>query len=106
MNSRYVKLLILVDYAPINDATEADKDQFYSTLQAAIEDIPGHDVLLLLGDFNARVGSNNAGRERVLDKHGERECAENGERHIDPCEENDLVIGGTLFQQKTTQKLT
>jgi hypothetical protein len=47
---------------PFNDATE-DNDQFYSTLQAAIKDIPGHDVLLLLGNSNARVGSNNAGRE-------------------------------------------
>jgi hypothetical protein len=95
-----------VAYAPINDATEEDKDQFYSTLQAAIDDIPGHDVLLLLGDFNARVGSNNMGRERAMGKHEEGKCTENGERLIDLCEENDMVIGGTLFQHKTIHKLT
>ncbi|KAK3548507.1 hypothetical protein QTP70_013356 [Hemibagrus guttatus] len=106
MNSRYIKLSILVAYAPINAAAEEDKDQFYSTVQAALEDIPGHDVLLLMGDFNARVGSNNLDRERIMGRHGEGECTENGERLIDLCEENNLVIGGTLFQHKTIHKLT
>jgi hypothetical protein len=106
MNSMYVKLSILVAYAQINDATEENKNQFYSTLQAAIEDIPGHDVLLLLGDFNARVGSNNTGRESVMEKHGEGVCTENGGRLIDLCEENDLVISGTLFQHKIIHKRT
>ena len=106
MNSRHVKLSILVAYAPINAAEEEAKDQFYSTVQAALEDIPGHDVLLLMGDFNARVGGNNLDRERTMGKHGEGECTDNGERLIDLCEENDLVIGGTLFQHKTIHKLT
>ncbi|KAK3515143.1 hypothetical protein QTP70_007459 [Hemibagrus guttatus] len=106
MNSRYIKLSILVAYAPINAAAEEDKDQFYSTVQAALEDIPGHDVLLLMGDFNARVGSNNLDRERIMGRHGEGKCTENGERLIDLCEENNLVIGGTLFQHKTIHKLT
>ena len=106
MNSKYAKLSILIAYAPINAASEEDKDQFYSTVQAAMKDIPAHDVLLLLGDFNARVGSNNTDRERVMGKHGVGECTDNGERLIDLCEENNLVIGGTLFQHKTIHKLT
>ena len=40
------------------------------SLQSILEDIPKHDVLVVLGDFNARVGSDNTNRERIMGKHG------------------------------------
>ena len=57
-------------YAPIEGAEEEAKDYFYDTLQATVERIPKHDVLLLLGDFNARVGSNNDNQGNALKRHG------------------------------------
>ena len=94
------------DNATINNAEEEDKDKFYDSLQATLEDIPQHDLTILMGDFNARVGSNNEGRERVMGKEGTGEMTDNGERLVNICEENDLVIGGTLFPHKTIHKLT
>ena len=70
-NSKYAKLPIVVAYAPTENANDEDKDQFYEALQTTVEGIPKHDVLLLMGDMNARVGSNNKDRERVMGYHGE-----------------------------------
>ena len=60
------KLSIVVSYATIEGAEEDAKDDFSHSLQAAVERIPKHDMLLLLGDFSARVGSNNGNRGNVL----------------------------------------
>lgn len=106
MDSKYTKLSVIVAYAPTEVADEEDKEEFYSALQTAVEDIPRHDVLLLLGDFNAQVGSNNENRERIMGQHGTGQLNDNGERLIGFCEENTLVLGGTLFAHKTIHKLT
>ena len=95
-------------YAPTEEAEKEEKENFYDSLQSILEDIPKHDVLVVLGDFNARVGSDNTNRERIMGKHGTgtMTAASNGSRLCDICGENDLVIGGTLFQHKTIHKLT
>jgi len=79
---------------------------FYSSLQAVLDGIPRHDVTMLLGDFNARFGQNNHNRSRVMGTHALGDITDNGERLISLCEENDFVIGGTLFPHKTIHKLT
>ena len=78
----------------------------YDSLQSTLEDIPKHDVLVVLGDVNARVGSDNTDREKVMGKHGTSTMTDNGSRLCDICGENDPLIGGTLCQHKTIRKLT
>ena len=46
-------------YAPMGKATVAVKDRFFEDLQRVVDNIPASDILLLLGDFNARVGAWN-----------------------------------------------
>ena len=107
-NGKYTKLTLLVCYAPTEEAEEEVKDRFYDQLQAAIEDVPAHDMLLIIGDLNARTGSINTGRERVMGSHGlgTHLMNENGERMCDFCELNSLLVGGTLFQHKDIHKRT
>ena len=62
-------LSIITAYAPIEDVEEEVKEDFYESLQSSIEAVPKHDVLPVIGDFNAQVGNNNTGRERVMDRH-------------------------------------
>ena len=57
--SKFTKPSIIVTYAPINDASEEEKEEFYNSLQATLEEIPQHDMTILMGDMNARVGNNN-----------------------------------------------
>ena len=105
-HSKFTKLSVLVGYAPTNDSEEEGKDDFYDSLQAMLEEIPAHDMIIFMGDLNARVGSNNKGRERVMGQQGLGEMTDNGERLVNTCEENNLVIGGTLFPHKNIHKLT
>lgn len=106
LNSRYAKVSIVSANAPIDNADEEAKDNFYSSLQRVLDEIPRHDITLLMGDFNARVGQSNHNRRRVMGKHAVGDLTDNGERLISMCEENDFVIGGSLFAHKTIHKLT
>ena len=97
---------MLVCYAPTEDANAEVKDAFYDQLQTAVQSVHAHDILLILGDLNAKVGSDNTWREHVMGKHGIGTINDNGERLADFCEENNLLIGGTLFQHKHIHKTT
>ena len=105
---KYTKLTLVVCYAPTELAEEEVKDGFYDQLQSAIEDIPSHDMLLIIGDLNARTGSCNRGRERVMGIHGlgTHDLNDNGGRMCDFCELNGLLVGGTLFPHKDIHKVT
>ena len=100
------KLSVIQCYAPTNDAEEEAKDTFYLQLQKALDSVPSHDVLLVIGDLNAKVGRSNEGREKTMRKNGCGEMNENGERLANICGLNDLVIGGTIFEHKEIHKLT
>ena len=54
-------------------------------------------MLILMGDMNAKLGTDNAEREREMAQNGLGEMNENGELLADFCAANSLVIGGTLF---------
>ena len=59
-----------------------------------------------MGDFNAKIGSDNANRETVMGKHGLGSMNENGEIVSDVCVSNELIIGGTIFPHKQRHKVT
>lgn len=105
-NSKYTKLTVIVCYAPTNTSEEIKKDEFYEQLQTAVSEVPAHDMLLIIGDMNARPGSDNTGRSRVMGKEGYGTMNENGTRMCDFCEANNLKIGGTLFPHKNIHKIT
>ncbi len=86
LNSRFAKLSIVVCYAPIGAADEDAKDDFYDSLQTTIEGIPKQDVLLMLGDLNAKVGSDNDNRGNVMGRQGVGVMNDNGKRLCDLCE--------------------
>ena len=86
---------MIVYYAPIEDAEQADKDAFYDQLQAVTDKVPTHNLLMVLGDLNARPGNNNIGRDNVMGKHGIGTINDNGERLGHFCDENNMVIRGT-----------
>ena len=105
-DSKYCKLTIFQCYAPINDSDTDVKDNWYEQLQAAVSEVPQHDMLLLIGDLNAKVGADNSDLGRVMGPHGCGVMNENGEYLVDFCMSNRLVIGGTIFPHKSIHKLT
>ena len=106
LKSVHGKLSIIVNYAPTEDAESQLKNNFYSNLQEIIDKVPNHDVLICLGDFNAKLGSDNEGWRECMGVHGMGEMNDNGMRLASFCLANELIIGGTLFQHKNIHKYT
>ena len=82
-------------YAPTNNAEEAEVEWFYENLQDLLELTPKKDALFIIGDWNAKVGSQE--RTGVTDKFGLSAQNEAGQRLTEICQENSLVIANTLF---------
>ena len=84
-------------YAPTSNAEEAEVEWFYEDLQDLLELTPKKDVLLNIGDWNAKVESQEIAG--VMGKFGLGVQNEAKQRLIEFCQENSLVIANTLFQQ-------
>ena len=72
-------------------------EQFYEDLQDLLEITPPEDVLFIIGDWNVKVGSQET--NGVIGKFGLGVQNESGQRLIEFCQENSLVIANTLFQK-------
>ena len=83
--------------APTSNAEEADIEQFYEDLQDLLELTPKKDVLFIIGDWNAKVGSQEI--HGVTGKFGLGVQNEAGQRLTEFCQANALVTANTLFQQ-------
>ncbi|XP_012946008.1 sulfotransferase 1A1 [Aplysia californica] len=90
-----------------NDASDEDKDDFYSLLQGVIDKLPRKDnVDIILGDPNAKIGQDNIGYEGIMGQHGLGQMKENGERFAHICAFNSFVTGGSVFPHKRIHKAT
>ena len=90
-------ITVIKVYAPTSNAEEAEVEWFYEDLQDLLELTPRKDVLFIIGDWNAKVGSQNT--PGVTGKFGFGVQNEAGQRLIEFCQENAPVIANTLFPQ-------
>ena len=88
-------ITVIQVYAPTSNAKEAQVERFYEDLQDLLELTPKRDVLFIIGDWNAKVGSQET--PGVTGKFGLRIQNEAGQRLIEFCQENTRVIANTLF---------
>ena len=89
-------ITVIQVYAPTSIAEEAEVERFYEDLQDLLELTPKKYVLFIIGDWNAKVGSQET--PGVTGKSGLGMQNEAGQRLIEFCQENALVIANTLFQ--------
>ena len=89
-------IAVMQVYAPTSNAEEAAVERFYEDLQDLLELTP-KKVLFIIGDWNAKVGSQET--PGVMGKFGLGIQNEAGQRLIEFCQENALVIANSLFQQ-------
>ena len=90
-------ITVIQVYAPTGNAEEAEVEWFYEDLQDLLELTPPKYVLFIIGDWNAEVGSQET--PGVTGKFGHGVWNEVGQKLIELCKENTLVITNTLFQQ-------
>ena len=86
-------ITVIQAYAPTSNAEEAEVQRFYEDLQDLLELTPKKDVLFIIGDWNAKVGSQET--PGVTGKFGLGIRNEAGQRLIEFCQENALVITNT-----------
>ena len=91
-------ITVIQVYAPTTNAKETEVEQFYNDLQCLVELAPKKkDVLFIIGDWNAKVGSQET--PGVTGKFGLGMQNEAGQRLIEFCQDNALDIANTHFQQ-------
>ena len=89
-------ITVIQVYAPTSNAEEGEVEWFYEDLQDLLELTPKRDVLFIIGDWNAKVGSQET--PGVTGKFGLGVQYEAGQKLVKFCQKNTLVIANILFQ--------
>ena len=97
--------IIVSAYAPTMTNPDEVED-FYDDLDSMISAAPRTDKLILLGDFNARVGTDYQTREGVIGSEGVGKCNSNGLLLLWKGEEHEILITNTVFRLPTSRKTT
>ena len=97
-------ITVIQVYVPTSNGEEAEVERFYEDLQDLLELTPKKDVLFVIRDWNAKVGSQET--HGVTGKFGLGIQNEAGQRLIEFCQENALIIANTLFQQHKRRHYT
>jgi hypothetical protein len=92
-------LTICQVYAPTVAAEEKEIEEFYEKLQNVNDRIPKGDVVVMMGDLNAKVGTERTDADGVIGKFGYGQRNSRGDRLIEFCRTNGLCIANTLFKQ-------
>ena len=87
-------------YAPTSMAEEEVLEDFYTSVEEALRSIPSQEITMIMGDFNAKVGSTNTEENlsRIMGNFGLGSRNERGDRLIDFCLEHQLSLTNTMFQ--------
>nr|VZI37161.1 unnamed protein product [Spirometra erinaceieuropaei] len=97
---------IISAYAPTMTNPDAVRDKFYEDLHALLATVPMADKLVVLGEFNARVGTDHTACRGVLDPHGLRGSNDNGLLLLRTCAEHPLILKNTFFCLPEREKAT
>ncbi|BHF77929.1 hypothetical protein SprV_0602103900 [Sparganum proliferum] len=97
---------IISAYAPPMTSPDAARDKFYEDLHALLATVSKADKLTVLGDFNARVGTDHTAWRGVLGPHGLRGSNDNGLLLLRTCAEHRLILTNTFFCLPEREKAT
>ena len=106
LTHRHGHLSIVVAYAPTEGSSTEDKDNFYDQLYSIFCNIPPHDQLVLIGDFNAVTGTSRIGFETVIGNFGSGIPNDNTHRLLPFCATYGLSILGSWFQRRNIHRFT
>ncbi|XP_060518457.1 uncharacterized protein LOC132697179 [Cylas formicarius] len=106
IRDRWYNYTLISTHAPTEDKDEEVKDEYYEQLEQTISAVPKQDMLIILGDLNAKVGREEAFRPHI-GRHSLHELSnDNGQRLINLAAANNLRIASTMFPHKNIHKET
>ncbi|XP_047471495.1 craniofacial development protein 2-like [Penaeus chinensis] len=106
LNTTTCPVTLISVYAPTLMASSDTKDEFYENLCATLLKVPPKDQVILLGDFNARVGSDYEAWPSCLGKLNVGKVNENGQRLLEFCTRLNLCVANSFFQTKPQNKVS
>ncbi|XP_063594922.1 craniofacial development protein 2-like [Penaeus indicus] len=98
------KATLISAYAPTMTNPDEVKNRFYEEFDCLISSVPQSEKLLVLGDVNARVGTDHQAWNNIIGKHGIGKCNSNGLLLLRRCAKHDLAITNTMFRLPTHNK--
>ncbi|XP_045487972.1 craniofacial development protein 2-like [Pieris rapae] len=98
------KISIIQVYAPTESAKEEEIEEFDKTIEKAMEIT--HKNIILMGDFNAKVGAPKEGEYLIVHQHGDGERNDRGQRLVDYALEHNLTIINTCFKKNRSRRWT
>jgi len=104
LNAEPVDVVIIQVYMPTTEHDDEEVDQMYEQIEELIKKQKGKDNLVVMGDWNAVVGEE--GDEKVVGKYGLGERNERGEKLVEFCKRNKLIVSNTWFQQEKRRRYT
>ncbi|XP_076045216.1 uncharacterized protein LOC143027672 [Oratosquilla oratoria] len=104
---KWFHMSLITAHAPIEDKDDSDKDDFYTCLQEVYDGVQQHDLRIILGDMNAKVGKEMDTFGPAIGKESlHQNCNDNGIRLASLALMNNMIIGGTVFPHKDIHKQT
>jgi hypothetical protein len=97
---RHINITVIQVYAPTTAAEEEEVDRFYEDLQSEVNQVARHDMLMIIGDWNAKVGKDWETWRGALGKFGYGKENERGERLLNFCLSNNMTVANTMFYKK------
>ena len=91
-----MNITVVQVYAPTTAADEEEKEAFYSKLEEVVEKVSSKDVLIVMGDFHAKVGEGS--ENEAVGRNGQEERNEAGDRLVQFCNHHQLFIANTFYE--------
>ena len=97
-------LAIIQAYAPTAEHSEDDIEEFYEDLEKACKQVASTDIMVVMGDMNAKIGKGSV--DRYVGEFGLGDRNDSGDRLLEFCIEKDLYVANTHFQQPARRLYT
>lgn len=106
LRTKFYNTSIICAYAPTEDAEEMTKDLFYDQLDTAFGQCPSHDMKLIVGDFNAKLGREKIYRGIIGNHSLHNRTSSNGDRLVSFAAARNMVVKSTFFPHRNIHKGT
>ena len=106
MRGQHINTSIIQVYAPDSSHTDAEIEDFYEELRQEIQRINNRDLLIVMGDFNSKIGSDNDGFQDMMGPFGLGQRNERGEKLLEFCQQNELYVTNTKFYHRMNHRYT
>uniref|UniRef100_A0A2C9KAG3 Endonuclease/exonuclease/phosphatase domain-containing protein n=1 Tax=Biomphalaria glabrata TaxID=6526 RepID=A0A2C9KAG3_BIOGL len=106
LNTSIGHVTLICSYAHTLSSTPEAKDMFYDNLSSALSEIPTTEQVIILGDLNAGVGSDNSAWDSCIGSFGVGKVKENGQRLLEVCSLHSLCVTNTYFKTKPQHRVS